>query len=494
VTAGARSHPEPEAPVGPLEHRRRRGRALAAGLAIGGLAVALLPAAAGAALRLQVDGLEPRFRPAVRDYVVGCSEPVALRVRTPGRTEARIGAGGWIGGGGRRTVRLVEGQAIRIVARTAERRRAFRIRCLPQSFPPYEFRRTGKPASHFYVLTPATSADSRYVAMFDRHGIPIWWYEDEIEPFDAKVLEDGTIVWSQFSGFQFSLDPASSYEFHGLDGRLLNELRTVGAVTDQHELLPTPDGNYLLVAYKERAGSVDLSAHVDDPDGHVYEAIIQELTPDGELVWEWSSEGRIDPAETGRWWRTLQAFEPYDYVHINAVELLPGGDLLISLRHTDALYRIDRASGEIEWKLGGEPTADSLRIEGDPLGGYPFGGQHDVRYLGGGRISVYDNGTNLGRAPRAALYRVEGGTATLLESVSDPAVPASVCCGSARYLDGSWLVSWGGTELVSEVEPSGAKAFELEFGQAFSYRAAPTDDVTRRELRAGMDAQVPLKR
>lgn len=461
-------------------------------LAIGVVTVGLVPTA-DAALRLKVDGLEPRFKPATRDYTVGCAEPLGFRVRTPGRTEAKIGARRWIGGSGRRTVKLREGQAIRVVARNRGRKRVFRIRCLPQDFPEYEFRRAGKPASPFYLVTPAILAGSRYVAFIDRRGVPIWWYEDDVAPFDAKLLEDGTVVWTQWANYFFSVDPASSYEFHGLDGRLLKELRTVGAVTDQHDLQPTGDGNYLLIAYVQRPGTVDLSEFIGDADGHLYDGVIQELTPEGEVVWEWSTRGRIEPAETGRWWPALS--EPYDFVHINAVEALPSGDLLVSLRHTDAIYRIDRATGDVEWKLGGEPTSKSLRVEGDPLGDYPLAGQHDVRYLGAGRITVFDNGTDLDRPPRAARYRIEGGTATLLDSVTEAATPVSVCCGSARFANGSWLISWGGTELISEVGRSGAKAFDLEFEDALSYRAVAVDDeLTRRELRAGMNAQVSLKR
>lgn len=464
-----------------------------------GLAFATGPTAADASIRLKVDGLEPRFKPSIRDYTVSCTEPVVLRVRTPGPTKARVGGARWFDGSGRRAVRLSEGQAIKVLARTAKRKRAFWVRCLPENFPAYEYRRFGKVASRFYVVTPASALDSRYVAIMDRRGVPIWWYQAEVAPFDAKVLGGDTVVWTQFAHSAFSVDPASSYEFHALDGRLLNELRTVGAVTDQHDLQRTRDGNYLLLGYVERAEPLDLGPYVGDADGHVYDGVVQELTPEGQLVWQWSTEERVDPAETGQhWWEVVHAppfGEPYDYAHINAVEELPDGDLLISLRHTDAIYRIDAVTGDVEWKLGGTPTAASLKVKGDPLGDYPFGGQHDVRYLVGGRISVYDNGTELDRPPRAVIYRIEDGTAILLDSVTDPEVPVSDCCGSARYVDGSWLVSWGGTRLITEIGESGAKTFKLEFEAKFSYRAVPVGEgLSGARLRAGMNAQIPAKR
>jgi Arylsulfotransferase (ASST) len=473
-----------------------RARRLAGPLgAVALLVLVSTPTAADAAVRLAVNGLEPGFRPAILDYTVDCAQPLSFRVRTPGGAEAKIGARPWSDGPAHRTVRLRDGQQIRVVARSGARKRAYRVRCLPEDFPEYEFRRGEKPASDFYLLTPAASAGARFVTIFDRRGVPVWWYEDAKAPVDAKVLADGTLVWTQFAGAPFTTDPSSSYEFHSLDGRRIGRLRTAGgAITDQHDLQPTPSGNFLLLAYVPRAEPVDLSEFLGDPSARVYDAVIQELTPGGELVWEWSSEGQIDFSETGRWWQTLDS-EPYDYAHVNAVEPLPGGDLLVSLRHTDAVYRIDRRSGAIEWKLGGTPTPESLRVQDDPLGDFPFGGQHDVRALARGDLSVFDNGTGLGRPPRALRYRIEGDTATLLESHSTPSAPVSVCCGSARFARGSALVSWGGTELISEITRSGATAFELEFAQSFSYRAVPVEgELSRRQLRAGMNAQVSPKR
>jgi hypothetical protein len=40
--------------------------------------------------------------------------------------------------------------------------------------------------------------------------------------------------------------------------------------------------------------------------------------------------------------------------------------LILSLRHTDAIYRISRSDGNVVWKLGGTTTAESLTVSGDP--------------------------------------------------------------------------------------------------------------------------------
>jgi hypothetical protein len=71
-----------------------------------------------------------------------------------------------------------------------------------------------------------------------------------------------------------------------------------------------------------------------------------------------------------------------------------------------------------------------------------FSGQHFARLQAKGTLTVHDNGTNPGRPPRALRFRIDtkARTAKLLEAVSDPAVKASLCCGSAvRFADGRWL-------------------------------------------------------
>ena len=180
--------------------------------------------------------------------------------------------------------------------------------------------------------------------------------------------------------------------------------------------------------------------------------------------------------------------------HINAVEETADGDYLISLRHTDAVYRLDGTNGAIEWKLGGSERPESLEIAGDPYADSLFGGQHDVRELADGTITLHDNGTDRGRPPRSVRYEVSGGVATLVDSQSDPEVSSSECCGSSRFQNGAWLASWSRTGLVSEFD-AGERTFGLDFGSAWSYRAVPVDGETDRErLRSGMNHRVSLKK
>ena len=155
-------------------------------------------------------------------------------------------------------------------------------------------------------------------------------------------------------------------------------------------------------------------------------------------------------------------------------------------------------TAQIEWKLGGTPTAASLAVPG--AGAAPLmSGQHFARLQKDGTLTLHDNGTNAGRRPRALRFRLDLGrrTATLVEAVEDPAVGPSLCCGSAvRLNDGRWVVSWGGESLVGEYAPGGAPIWRLSLDAGlFSYRAisiAP-QNLSRAELRRAMNVLNPRR-
>jgi hypothetical protein len=99
----------------------------------------------------------------------------------------------------------------------------------------------------------------------------------------------------------------------------------------------------------------------------------------------------------------------------------------------------------------------------------------------------------LGQPPRAVRYRIdqETGTATLLESITDPAVPRSNCCGSARRLgNGDWLIHWGQNNGMGGYKPDGQRTFLLSLDSSFGYRAEPVPPgaVSAQDLRDGMRA------
>src|SRR2546423_10199470 len=102
------------------------------------------------------------------------------------------------------------------------------------------------------------------------------------------------------------------------------------------------------------------------------------------MVGSWRSSDHVDPAESSRWYQQQVLPKPvrlkdgrtaYDIVHINALEPYGRGRVLVSLRHTDAIYAIDKSTGNVLWKLGGTHTPQRLKILGDYVS--DFGCPHD---------------------------------------------------------------------------------------------------------------------
>jgi hypothetical protein len=188
-----------------------------------------------------------------------------------------------------------------------------------------------------------------------------------------------------------------------------------------------------------------------------------------------------------------------DVYHFNSMEN-DGDGMVISLRHEDAVYRIDKATGAVDWKVGGTTTADSLTVVGDPAvssGTGIFGGQHDARIYSDGTLTVHDNGTRRSRPPRSVRYSIDetANTATLLERVTDLEAPNSGCCGGSRKLPGgNWVMAWGQNPFVTELTPAGGRVYKVTFTQGlFSYRANPVPfgTLSAAAVRGGMDTMYP---
>jgi len=436
--------------------------------------------------------LTPSFDPEVSDYTTRCTgAPLEVSGRTAAGTTVAVDGGDSATGKFTASVPLEENQAFSFTTTTGGETDTYFIRCLPASFPPWEFEKPGQASHELYVVAPnltLSGSPTQYVVIFDRNGVPVWWdTESPGRLINPTILEDGTIAWWRDN---------HGFIVHDLSGSVLGEINTVLGPTDLHELQQEPNGNYLLISSKVRE-HLDLTDYGYGSDEEVLDYIVEEVDPEGQLVWSWDTGDHIGLAETGRWWPQLTSEIPRDIVHMNAIE--PAGEdaVLVSLRHTDAIYKVDKATGEVLWKLGGTWTPKSLKVVDDPEGAYPLGGQHDMRLLPDGTITLYDNNTNQPSPPRAVRYEIDEAnrTATMVEQLTDPLATQSICCGSARRSgDGSWLMSWAANSYVAEYDAAGQANFQLKFGGTlFSYRAVSVPDglFSVSSLRAGMDAMNP---
>ena len=122
------------------------------------------------------------------------------------------------------------------------------------------------------------------------------------------------------------------------------------------------------------------------PPGHlspVQDSIAQQIDIRTGLVeWEWHGLGHIPLAQSDVTPKTSPVFDAY---HFNSLELLPGGQVLISARDTSAIYDVAQAGGQIVWRLGGKASSFRMAV------GARFHFQHDAHMLAGHRVSLFDD-------------------------------------------------------------------------------------------------------
>jgi hypothetical protein len=229
-----------------------------------------------------------------------------------------------------------------------------------------------------------------------------------------------------------------------------------GYAADLHEFLLTPSGDAfftiqsLILVHRPGAPAGKLSPLLD--------SIVQEVdVHTGLVVWEWHAYGHIPLADS----YANRANSPYlDAFHVNSIQQLAGGRVLISARDTSAIYELDQATGRILWTLSGK--ASSFRM----APGARFFFQHDAKLLPGDRVSLFDDeGGPPFKAPasRGLILRLDPRrhTASVLHQYRRPGHTLADSEGSLGALTGGdALVGFGSEPNFSLFSPRGRLLFD----------------------------------
>jgi hypothetical protein len=243
-----------------------------------------------------------------------------------------------------------------------------------------------------------------------------------------------------------------------------------GLQADLHEFQLTPQGTALITAYEPIL--CDLSSVGGPAEGAVTDSLMQEIdVKTGLVMYEWTSVDHVGLSESYEHASTTSIPYPFDFFHLNSIDLERGGSLLISSRNTWTVYDLDPATGQIVWRLGGRHSSYKLGA------GTGTAWQHDPRELPGGSISIFDNGASPKEhsQSRAIVVNVEDspGAATLVTRLTHTPALISESQGSMQALaNGDWFVGWGQEPYFSEFGPEGEQLFDAHFpAHDESYRA-----------------------
>jgi hypothetical protein len=296
--------------------------------------------------------------------------------------------------------------------------------------------------------------------MVDGDAEPVWF-----KPISAS---HGSTAWAtNFQTFNYRGQPVLAWwEGNVLDtglgqgqalivDRAYREVAHVQAANgrqmDLHEFQLTPQGTALFTCYPETAYT-DLSSIGGPSQGAMLDSVFQEVdVRTGRLLLEWKGLDHIPVSDSYKPYD-----HPYEYLHINSIQVLPDGNLLVSARHTWALYKLDRQTGDVIWRLGGKQSDFSIAPEAK------FSWQHHARQPVSGTITLFDNGSDgpiqTTQSSRGVLLDVNENSMTvgLGQAFEHPPALLSSAMGSVQILpNGSVAVGWGTEPYVSEFGPKG---------------------------------------
>jgi Arylsulfotransferase (ASST) len=245
-----------------------------------------------------------------------------------------------------------------------------------------------------------------------------------------------------------------------------------GLRADLHDFQIAPHNVAYVTAYNPIR--CDLRPVKGAAGGAIVDTAIQAIDMSTGLVrWEWHSLDHVAASES-----EVQASEdatPWDYFHLNSIDVEPGGNLFISARSTWAGYQLQRGTGKILWRLGGNRSSFRMRP------GTKLAWQHDGRVLADGEITFFDNGSNppIHKQSRAVRLKLDFSTheAELAADYVHPEPPLLAASqGNMQTLaSGNTVVGYGTVPAISEYAKDGSllydahQPFDTLFYRAFRF-------------------------
>jgi len=413
----------------------------------------------------------PPFSPDTRHYAASCGDGESFSVELASLSqEAQIHVNDSMSGTGAASINLdglTSENDVVIELTSAGYSEKYYIHCITSEFPLVEITTKTEDVDDGVMIISPNSGDKGYLLILDNNGVPLFRRVIDGRVTDFKRHFDGR--------YSYALRDGSRNEFGHRDNTIVvlnkefqeeRRLKTVGLNhTDNHEFLITTEGTFILASYN--SSYRDMRPWGLSESELTRDSVIQELSDQGELLFEWDSWDHIDVNNC------LNHRFPDDYAHLNSIQVAPDGNLIASLRGCSMVVKIDRASGTgaTIWDIGGlEP---SLQIVGDSF--EEFCGQHTASEDEDGNLYIFDNGGHCngtreetsGLFSRALVYSLDldAGQANFKRDYSLNGSYSEYTTSGGSFFpvqNGNWLINWSrGINDITEVSPDGD--VELQF-------------------------------
>ena len=293
-----------------------------------------------------------------------------------------------------------------------------------------------------YRLYNSRSTESAQLISPDGATVRSWSYPQDFSWHYAEMMPDGNLVAIAKDLMILEVDN---------DGRLVWKHETQA----HHDFDRREDGNTCVVSGRPETVCPALAA-----ERPLYLDHVEEVTPDGQVVWVWHAEDHLDELAS-QVDLILPVHDSFgDWPHLNTLEILPDnptasrdtrfrkGNLLMCGRHIDTVFVVDRDTGRIVWAWG----------PGELLG------PHMPTMLPNGNLLIYDNGNNVSRSIRGytRILELDPLSGRICWAYRCPMNFYSPSRGSAERLpNGNCLIAHSDSGRLFEVTPDGDIVWEF---------------------------------
>lgn len=231
------------------------------------------------------------------------------------------------------------------------------------------------------------------------------------------------------------------------DGRVLWEVRQRD---HHHDGALLRNGNVLLLCLAplppEAAARVAGGQPGTEHQGVIFADYLVEMTRRGEVIREWRSWQHLDPAEYPL---VAPGEQRTEWTHGNTVAEMVDGDILLSFRHISTVAIIDRARGNVVWKLGPPPLSH----------------QHAPTWRPNGNLLIFDNGTHRldHGTPYSRVLEIDPTTDQIVWSYQDRPLSnffSPYISNAQRLPNGNTLICEGSFGRIFEVTTDGQVVWE----------------------------------
>jgi Arylsulfotransferase (ASST) len=331
-----------------------------------------------------------------------------------------------------------------------------------------------------YTLFAPNASNKTY--LIDMEGNRVHTWKSETGPgLYAELLPNGNLLRGMRPPYKYCGIPGTAGGVEEIDwnGKVVWKYKMASKDKVQHHCFNRmPNGNTLILGWERISNDVMISKGRNPKTVPVkvkskgithndfWLDFVEEVNPAGQVVWEWhcvdhlgKGSDQLDP----NFILPMPVGEIYatsDWSHFNSVEYVPETDqVLMNSRNLSEIYLVNHKTGKIEYRWGNKVAYG----QGKPASWYDSGdqilsGSHDARYIGDGRVSIFDNGSERPEGHRSRIVVLNTKTDEIEWEYRswDTSSFSSHRQGAAQLLpNGNWFVTSSNSGHLFEITKEG---------------------------------------